>query len=33
MPEVVCSTTALEQDDIESIVVDDGSAHEAMRRE
>jgi len=33
MPEVVCSTTALEQDDIESIVVDDGSADEATHKE
>ena len=33
MPEAVCSTTAFEQDDIESIVVDDGSADEAMHKE
>jgi hypothetical protein len=29
MPEAVCSTIDLRQDDIESIVVDDGSADEA----
>jgi len=31
--EAVCSTTALEQDDIESIVVDDGCADEPMHKE
>jgi hypothetical protein len=33
MPEAVCSTTALEQDDIESIAVDDGSADEGTHKE
>ena len=33
MLEAVCSTTALEQDDIESIVVDDGCADEATHKE
>ena len=31
MPEAACSTTDLDQDDIESIVVGDGSADEAQR--
>jgi hypothetical protein len=33
MPEAVSSMTAWEQHDIESIVVDNGSADEAMHKE
>jgi glycosyltransferase involved in cell wall biosynthesis len=33
LPEAVCSATAIERDDIESIVVDDGSTDERTRKE